>query len=230
MKKIFIVIISCVCAFAARSQDIIVTNSGKEIKTQVVETTPDHVIFRIFNESDKQPGFVKLKIKQFRRQNLPVTEQSISMPRREVFMINYENGKNDIYKEKVGDQTVMNVMNFIDINNNAEAYKMYRSGYKRYSLSRGLIGAGGGLLTFGTIALIVSNTDGKKDKTNIGASYIYMGAGTIFLAAGLPLYFTAKKKMNTAFEMYKNTLKTSQNNYKLDLGLTGNGLGLNLKF
>ncbi|HNX08403.1 MAG TPA: hypothetical protein PKL96_12535, partial [Bacteroidales bacterium] len=63
-----------------------------------------------------------------------------------------------------------------------------------------------------------------------GASGIYMGAGCAFLAAGLPLYFSAKKKMNKAFDMYVQSLKTSQAAYHMDFGLTQNGIGLQMKF
>ncbi|HNW89288.1 MAG TPA: hypothetical protein PKN48_06465 [Bacteroidales bacterium] len=230
MKKIFLLIVLCFAAIVGRSQDIIVTKNGKEIKSTIIETNSEFVKFQIFSENDKQICSIKQKIKQFKKQNLPVGEQVFTLPKKEVFMIEYENGKNEIFKEKVGTGVVSNVLNFIDVNNNPEAYKLYRAGYKRYSLSKGLVGAGGGLLTFGAIAFIISSTDGKKDNTNIGASAIYMGAGCVFLATGLPLYFSAKKKMNEAFDMYTKSLKTAQNNYRLDIGITQNGAGLQLKF
>lgn len=230
MKKICFVVLISVVSFMATAQDVILKNNGKEIKVNVIEANNELIKFHVFNENDKLPCNIKQQLKQARKQNQPTDNMVFSLPKKEVFMIQYENGKNDIYKDKVGDRTVKNILNFIDVNDNAEAYKMYRSGYKRYSLSRGLVGAGGGLLVFGSIAMLVSATDGKKDNTNLGASGIYMGAGCAFLAAGLPLYFSAKKKMNQAFDMYVQSIKTAQSNYHMDFGLTQNGIGLQMKF
>jgi hypothetical protein len=230
MKKICFVVLISLVSFLATAQDVILKNNGKDIKAKVIDANNEHIKFHIFNENDKLPCSIKKQLKQAQKQNQPTDNLVLTVPKKEVFMIQYENGKNDIYKDKVGDRTVKNILNFIDVNDNAEAYKMYRSGYKRYSLSRGLIGAGGGLLVFGSIAMLVSATDGKKDNTNLGASGVYMGAGCAFLAAGLPLYFSAKKKMDTAFDMYVQSLKTAQSNYRMDFGLTQSGIGMQMKF
>ncbi len=230
MKKAFLLPVFFLIALACKSQDKIVTNGGKEIKAKITESNSDQVKFHIFDINNKQIFSITQKIRKFNKQNIPIEKQVFSIPRREVFMINYENGKSEFFKEKIPEEVVKNVLNFIDVNDQPEAYKMYRAGYKRFSLSRGLVGAGGGILAFGTIALLVNSTNGKNNKTDLGASYIYIGTGTLFLAAGLPLYFTAKKKMNDAFDLYRKSAKTSMNNYSLDYGITQNGLGLNLKF
>jgi hypothetical protein len=230
MKKIILIFTLCLFSYVVKSQDIIVTTNGKEIKTKIVETTPDQVTFRIFDANAKQISSIDQKIKKFRKQHLPVDEQVISMPRNQVFMIKYENGKNDIYREKVEYKTAKNVLNFIDVDNNPEAYKMYRDGYKIHNLSRGLIGAGGGLCAFGAVTLLYNGIHGKYDNNEIGASFIYTGIGTVLLFTGLQLNEKSIKKMNSAFDLYRNSLKTAQSNYHLNLGITQHGLGINLKF
>lgn len=230
MKKIILIFTLCLFSYVVKSQDIIVNTNGKEIKTKIVETTPDQVTFRIYDANEKQICSIDQKIKKFRKQHLPVEEQVFSIPRNQVFMIKYENGKNDIYREKVEYKTAKNVLNFIDVNNNPEAYKMYRDGYKLHNLSRGLIGAGGGLCAFGAVTLFYNGIHGKYNNTEIGASFIYTGIGAVLLFTGLQLSEKSIKKMNSAFDLYRNSLKTAQNNYHLDFGITQNGLGLNLKF
>jgi len=232
MKRIFLLVVLCVIAFVGRSQDVIVLNNGKEIKSKIIESNNENVKFNIFSENDKQICKVRKKIKEYKKQNLSIVQQEFSVAKKEVFMIQYENGKNEILKEKVSNAVTTNMLNFIDVNNNPEAYKIYRNAYKKFSLSKGLVGAGGGLFAYGVIALIVSSTDGVKDNTNLGASYIYMGAGTVFMAAGLPLYFSSKSKMNKAFKMYTSATQTSfdQNNVRFKLGGTESGFGLSLNF
>ncbi len=230
MKKIFLLIVLCFAAFMGRSQDVIVINNGKEIKSTIIETNSEFVKFKIFSENDKQICSIKRKIKQFKKQNLPVGEQVFTLPKKEVFMIEYENGKNDFFKNEITTGTVKNVLNLIDVNNNPEAYKMYRDGYKQYSLSRGLIGAGGGLFAFGVVALLYNGIKDNFTNNDIGASFIYTGIGSVLLVAGLQLNETSKDKMNNAFDMYRKSLKTAQNSYHLDFGMTQNGIGCSIKF
>ena len=230
MKKIFLIFTLCLFSYVVKSQDVIVNTNGKEIKAKIVETTADQVKFRIFDANAKQIGSISQKIKKFRKQHLPVDEQVFSVPRNQIFMIKYENGKNDIYREKVEYRTAKNVLNFIDVNNNPEAYKMYRDGYKMHNLSRGLIGAGGGLCAFGAVCLMYNGIHGGYNNNEIGASFIYSGIGAVLLFTGLQLNEKSIKKMNSAFDLYRNSLKTAQNSYHLDFGITQNGLGLNLKF
>lgn len=230
MKKIILIFTLCLFSYVVKSQDIIVNTNGKEIKAKIVETTADEVKFHIFDANAKQIGSISQKIKKFKKQHLPVDEQVISIPRNQVFMIKYENGKNDIYKEKVQYRTAKNVLNFIDVNNNPEAYKMYRDGYKMHNLSRGLIGAGGGLCAFGAVCLMYNGIHGGYNNNQIGASFIYSGIGAVLLFTGLQLSEKSIKKMNSAFDLYRSSLKTAQNSYLLDFGITQNGLGLNLKF
>ncbi|MCK9613422.1 MAG: hypothetical protein PHR81_10260 [Bacteroidales bacterium] len=229
MKNIIIVAVLFLIAKYCYSQDIVVLNNGNEIKSKNIEVNEAGLKINLFDINGKQIQIIKSQDLKEKR-NLPSEQQTFLIPKQFVFMINYENGSNDFYRDKITHGVVNNVSNFIDKDNNPDAYKMYRDNYKRYSLARGLVGAGGGIFTFGTIALIVSYTNGKKDETDIGASYIFMGMGACFLGAGLPLYFTSLKKMNSAFNNYRNSLKTSQNNLKINFGITHDGLGMNVKF
>lgn len=230
MKKIFLLIVLCFSALVGRSQDVIVTNKGKEIKSTIIETNAESVRFKIFNENDKQICSIKQKIKQFKKQNLPVGEQVLTLPKKEVFMIEYENGKSDIYKDEVNFRTAKNVLNFIDVNSDPEAYKLYRDQYKNYYLSRGLIGAGGGLLSFGTAALLYNKIANKYSNSTIGGAFFFVGTGFALLVAGLELNQISSKKMEAAFSQYRKSLKTAQAGYHLDFGMTQNGVGLQMKF
>lgn len=229
MKKIFLLVVLCVVAFISKGQDVIVTNQGKEINSKIIETNSKFVKFKIFSQNDNQICRIKQKIKHFKKQNLPVEEQVFTLPKKEVFRIEYENGKNEFYSE-VKDKTVKNVLNFIDVNNNPEAYKLYRDGYKQYNLSKGLIGAGAGLGAFGVITLLYNSFNDKYSNSDIGGGFVFTGFGTALLFAGLLLNESSSVKMNKAFDIYKKTLNTAQSNFKLDFGITQNGMGFNMKF
>src|ERR1035437_5573859 len=78
MKKLLVILNAVFASISSFSQDIITLKNGDEIKSKVIEITPDLV-----------------KYKNWTNQDGP----TYSLTKAEIFMIKYQNGTKDVFKE-----------------------------------------------------------------------------------------------------------------------------------
>jgi len=133
---------------------------------------------------------------------------------------------------------------------NTDALNIYNQGVKKSNAGTALIVAGAGFITGGAIIafgggfyemerhyykkFIFNNVwyygyeDYKKWSigAKVGVSLMSVGAGCLIV--GIPLKFSGKKNIHEAVDMFN--YRNAHTNAKLNIGATGNGIGLVLNF
>jgi len=239
-KRIFILVVATLLSVAgAWAQDIITLRNGDDIEALVQEIGTDDV-----------------KYKKFENPNGP----NYTLKKSEIFLIRYANGSKDVFKDEAPvpstNQTNAQSRNnnqpdppvdyntFLQLRKDDDKMAEFlktndRYLYEQFYRGASLRNTGGGLLATGlifTVAGVVMGIAGSDNADN-GDTWIIVGSvtlavGQIFIITSIPISATGgglKRRAADNYEEkyfnYRTTFHPSWN-----LGITGNGVGLALKF
>lgn len=214
MKKTLFLIFSLLLGILVNAQDIILKKDGNEIKAKVLEITDQFIKYKDF---DFQEGPMR---------NIKIVD---------VFMIKYKNGQKEIFYHNsllekefsmIGDNDEM-MLEFFKKNYYTGYYNDFNSAYRQRKTGICLLGPGiifscGGLLLLGT-----------GNYAAIVTGYIFFGTGQGLIIASIPVSASAgRRKASIKEDFMRTELGYKDYGYKpsLNVGFTGNGLGISLNF
>ena len=155
----------------------------------------------------------------------PPVKIMLSIEGHKVFKSNNKKFPTELEKKEV-----LNIMK------NMDAQQMYKKSISKYRWGNALIWSGCGLVLLGAIiapsADALSSFENKDDKKAIedkrNTSWIIIGSGGAFVITGITLRINGKNGVRKSVDMYNKQI----NNTSMDLkfGITGNGVGLALRF
>jgi hypothetical protein len=234
MKKVILILIAIIgFGFLANAQDLILKKDGSEIKVKVLEITDQEV-----------------KYKDFDFQSGPTRNINIS----EVFMITYENGKKEVFNKQTSTPSSQKesrevlsgdlkrefyrigtndseMLSFFKRNNFGKYYNDFESAYRMRKSGATLLGVGLGITGAGVIWMAMGI--GTSDLGWMSAGYAFLAAGEIMIIISIPISAVAgAKKRVIKNEFEREYFGSSSYIYQptLNLGYTGNGIGISLKF
>ena len=234
--KVFLVLAAVIgFVISANAQDVIVTKEGKKINAKVTEV----------NEND-------IRYKDFENINGP----SYFMKKSEISTILYQNGKVDVFNNQPTTTTTPQVnvnqnnmpqdnlknefdrigtdddamLEFFRRNNFTKYYNDFSSACRMRSTGAALLGVGIGLSAGGFVFLMTGLF--VSDELFL-AGLVLLPVGHVFTIVSIPVSAAAggrKRSIKNDFAKEKFGVGGYTYQPTLNLGFTGNGLGLTLKF
>jgi hypothetical protein len=239
MKKILFILVALVYGHALLAQDIITLRSGEEIKAKVQEIGTDNV-----------------KYKKYDNLSGPI----YTLMKSEIFMIKYENGDKDIFKEtespvepnaavkpqasvlrREEGRTIINVDEAKRLTTEEAkvifaavpaALEDYESGIRYDNAATVCVGIGGCAMSVGLIILMLEDSDINAENDEQIAAPLLIGGGLGVGLVGLLFYGVAVMQWDSAVTLYNGAKnKTHVQSTSLNFGLTrSGGIGFTLNF
>jgi hypothetical protein len=220
MKRVFIAFaLAALTAFPLCAQDLITKKDGTDIKAIVEEV-----------------GSKEVKYKEYSNPEGPV----YSLPKSDVLMIIYENGKKEIMgqmqntipdgvmtldwrsgKLAINGMAIDKKSTYLYLSPEAEA--MYKSGDIISSIGDGMMAGGIGFAGGYLIGSLISKGDIKRDLPVYGVC-----AGIAIL--GIPLHFIGVNKIKKAINDYNTKHGFAQTSPEVSFGVQNYGIGLAINF
>ncbi|MCL2042033.1 MAG: hypothetical protein FWG84_08375 [Bacteroidales bacterium] len=242
-KRFFIFVASMLLSVAgAWAQDIITLRNGDDIEALVQEIGTDEVKYKKF-ENPNGPNYTlkKSEIFMIRYVNgskdvfkdeapVPINVQSMSGNQQDP-PIDYAT-----FTQLRRDDNRME--EFLRTNDNA-LYEQFHKGASLRRSGGSLLGVGLGLSVIGVIMMIAgsNNTDYHGDLTDDGALLVVVGSagivvGEALIITSIPLSAVGGSLKRRAADSYEEKYFGNQTTFQpsLNFGITGNGVGLALKF
>lgn len=238
MKKTLFLIFSLLLGILVNAQDIILKKDGNEIKAKVLEITDQFIKYKDFDFQEGPMRNIKIvdvfmiKYKDGQKEifsnNLATKteKQGKDINQNEAATVQNPNHNNSLEKEfsMIGDNDKM-MLEFFKKNYYTGYYNDFNSAYRQRNTGISLLGSGiifscGGLLLLGTGNLVATG-------------YIFFVTGQGLIIASIPVSASAgRRKASIKEDFMRTELGYKDYGYKpsLNVGFTGNGLGISLNF
>jgi hypothetical protein len=237
MKKIIILSFFLLICLRGFSQDIIITKEGKSIKTKIIELTDEKVSYKEYDYQEGTTNVLSLEqiktiiwesgeVKDFNIEDVveKADEAQPTLPyitSHKMRSITFSNG-NYLSLSEFGE--------YLEINNMNRIREVYFSGVKLSQTGIGLLISGvvlsGGL---GGIYIGLWQKSLSTDKLLQAVFYFTVGSG--FVIASIPCLVVGSVKRNIAVDSYHRRINVKYSYQPtLNIGFTGNGLGITLNF
>lgn len=248
MKKLHLLTVLFVCSFTVIAQDVIITRDAKKIESKIQEVSPTEIRYLEWSNQDG-PVFVlpveEIAVITFQNGSVKVFENATQNNSNRNFQKQssaYTEGTimrfGGLYVlEQDGNESQMDKTMYLRFISKAcpAAYEEYRKGVKMMASGWGLLSGGVSLmLCVGVPLYVVGDARGSFDKDGGGdmeeAGIAMMAIGSAATAASVPLLCVGYKKMNNSHEVYNVRCGEKGARFSLNGQVSGNGIGLALKF
>lgn len=238
MKKTLFLIFSLLLGILVNAQDIILKKDGNEIKAKVLEITDQFIKYKDFDFQEGPMRNIKIvdvfmiKYKDGQKEifsnNLATKteKQGKDINQNEAATVQNPNHNNSLEKEfsMIGDNDKM-MLEFFKKNYYTGYYNDFNSAYRQRNIGISLLVPGiifscGGLLFLGT-------------GNYVATGYIFFVTGQGLIIASIPVSASAgRRKASMKEDFMRTELGYKDYGYKpsLNVGFTGNGLGISLNF
>jgi hypothetical protein len=250
-KNLLLLTIVIGFGFASNAQDIIILKNGDEIKSLVQEIGTDYVLYKKW-ENQGGPSYYLIKSEVFIIQyqngtrdvfnevaktspSNEVAKTSPSIPQANQESKLYSNDlKNEFYRIDADDRQMLN---FFRKNNFMNYYNDFEYACRMRETGRGLL-IGGLILTgFGIVFIsagLVAISNGYYGTYWMPLTgYAFIGVGEILTIVSIPISAVGggkKRAIKNDFAREHFGIYSYTSQPTLNLGYTGNGIGISLKF
>lgn len=244
MKKTLFLIFSLLLGILVNAQDIILKKDGNEIKAKVLEITDQFIKYKDFDFQEGPMRNIKIvdvfmiKYKDGQKEifsnNLATKteKQGKDINQNEAATVQNPNHNNLLEKEfsMIGDDDKM-MLEFFKKNYYTGYYNDFNSAYRQGSTGISLLVSG---ITFSCWGLLFLNRGSLTLNANyVAAGYIFYVTGQGLIIASIPVSASAgRRKASIKEDFMRTELGYKDYGYKpsLNVGFTGNGLGISLNF
>jgi hypothetical protein len=218
---------------SAFAQDLLILNSGKELKVKIIEEGTDVIKYREFdNPSGPLYSVTKANVASIKyEKGSKVTQDTkVRGSEKTTSDISKQNTKLDLLTAKKYNVYIDGAVQAprsvrLIMEDQPEALRLYESGRKLGRLSTSC--AFGVMITSFIFTQSVNKKKTSEEKIKAGIPGLVIDGGLII--AAIIMSATGKSKIRSSVNLY-NSAMNKPVSYKLDLGLQENGIGLALKF
>lgn len=244
MKKTLFLIFSLLLGILVNAQDIILKKDGNEIKAKVLEITDQFIKYKDFDFQEGPMRNIKIvdvfmiKYKDGQKEifsnNLATKteKQGKDINQNEAATVQNPNHNNSLEKEfsMIGDNDKM-MLEFFKKNYYTGYYNDFNSAHRQRNTGIRLLGPG---IIFSCAGLLFLTTGSLILNGNLVATgYIFFVTGQGLIIASIPVSASAgRRKASIKEDFMRTELGYKDYGYKpsLNVGFTGNGLGISLNF
>lgn len=244
MKKTLFLIFSLLLGILVNAQDIILKKDGNEIKAKVLEITDQFIKYKDFDFQEGPMRNIKIvdvfmiKYKNGQKEifsnNLATKteKQGKDINQNEAATVQNPNHNNSLEKEfsMIGDNDKM-MLEFFKKNYYTGYYNDFNSAYRQRNTGISLLVPG---IIFSCWGLLFTNYGSLILNGNLVATgYIFFVTGQGLIIASIPVSASAgRRKASIKEDFMRTELGYKDYGYKpsLNVGFTGNGLGISLNF
>lgn len=240
MKKTLFLIFSLLLGILVNAQDIILKKDGNEIKAKVLEITDQFIKYKDFDFQEGPMRNIKIvdvfmiKYKDGQKEifsnNLATKteKQGKDINQNEAATVQNPNHNNSLEKEfsMIGDNDKM-MLEFFKKNYYTGYYNDFNSAHRQRNTGIRLLGPG---IIFSCAGLLLLGTE---NYVAVATGYIFFGTGQGLIIASIPVSASAgRRKASIKEDFMRTELGYKDYGYKpsLNVGFTGNGLGISLNF
>ncbi len=215
MKKIYLLLSFLSLSTLSFSQDIITRTNNEIIECNILKVDSLKVFFKI--DRNGKEIFTSLEMSKVKS----ISYENGSLTRNEK-LLTMEKGPNRSYLFHQGDKKLSFEQMVDVVKSNDKAYKEIRKAKSNTTLTNVLGFAGGFMIGYPLGALI------RGGEPN----WALAGVGAGLVVVSIPIASSVKKHVQTAVDIYNSDIKATSYHWhnELHLGLTQNGVGLNLRF
>ena len=215
MKKIYLLLAFLSLTTLSFSQDIITRTNNEIIECNILKVDSLKVFFKI--DRNGKEIFTSLEMSKVKS----ISYENGSLTRNEK-LLTMEKGPNRSYLFHQGDKKLSFEQMVDVVKSNDKAYKEIRKAKSNTTLTNVLGFAGGFMIGYPLGALI------RGGEPN----WALAGVGAGLVVVSIPIASSVKKHVQTAVDIYNSDIKATSYHWhnELHLGLTQNGVGLNLRF
>jgi hypothetical protein len=214
MKHLILVFLLVLFGLSTYSQDVIYRTNGEKVKCYIIDKDSANVYFSIIRHGD----VISTSLPKSEISNIVYNEDAENVASEQIDVYKRFGGYEFFYfKRKLTFSELENVLE-----SNPLAYEKINSAQSMRILSA-ITGAASGFFIGYPIGVAIAGGD---------PNWAMLGIAGGFLVAGVTFNDIANKKAISAVEIY-NTMNASSsfwNNSELNLKITGNGIGVELRF